>query len=70
MVTSDDEVVVPIYVGEPMRGGLGGELLAELGGEASWGEGEGFEDCAMFGILPIVGAEVGKECCAGGGGRR
>ena len=41
--------------------GLGGELFAEAGGEASWEEGEGFEDDAMFGVLPAVGAGRGGE---------
>ncbi len=68
MVIVGCEVVVPIYVGEAHAGGLGWELFAECGGVASWEEGEGFEDYAMFGILPVVGAEVGEDCGVGGGG--
>ena len=42
-------------------------MFAEAGGVASWEEGEGFEDDAMFGILPVVGAELGEDGCTFGG---
>ncbi len=58
--------MIPIDLGEAHAGGLGWELFAELGGVASWAEGEGFEDYAMFGVLPLVGAELGEDCGAGG----
>ena len=61
MVIAGCEVVVPVYVWETHAGGLGGELFAEAGGVASWEEGEGFEDDAMFGVLPAVGAGRGGE---------
>jgi hypothetical protein len=61
------EVAVPVYVGETHAGGLGRELFAEAGGVASWEEGEGFEDYAIFGIMPVVGAEACEDCGAGGG---
>jgi hypothetical protein len=46
---------------------LGWELFAEFGGGASWEQGESFEDYAMFGILPAVGAELREDGCTGGG---
>jgi hypothetical protein len=61
VVIAGGEVVIPIYVGEAHAGGLGGELLAEFGGFASWQQGESFENDAMFGILPAVGAELGGD---------
>jgi hypothetical protein len=50
--------VIPIYIGETQKGGLGGELFAEFRGLASWQRGERFENDAMLGILPAVRAEL------------
>jgi hypothetical protein len=58
--------VIPIYVGEAHAGGLGWELLAQVCGLATWEQDERFEDYAMFGILPAVGAQLSKDRCTGG----
>jgi hypothetical protein len=58
MVIAGREVVVPVYVGEAHAGGLGGELFAEFGGLPSRQQCKGFENDAMLGILPTVGAEL------------
>ena len=66
MVIAGCEVVVPVYVGETHAGGLGGELFAEFGGLPSRQQGKGFENDAMLGILPAVGAELGENVGTGG----
>jgi len=69
VVVAGCEVVVPVYVGEAHAGGLGGELLAQLCDVPSWQQREGFENDAMFGTLPAVGAELREDRwtrCAGG----
>jgi hypothetical protein len=66
VVVAGWEVVIPVYVGETHARGLGGELLAQLCGVASWQQDEGFENDTMFGILPAVRAELRENCCAGG----
>jgi hypothetical protein len=58
--------VIPIYVGETHAGGLGGKLFAQVCGLATWQQREGFEDYAMFGILPAMRAELREDRCTVG----
>jgi len=57
---------MPIYVGEAHAGGLGWELLAELGAVPSLQLRQRVEDYAMFGVLPFVGAELHQDRCPTG----
>jgi len=57
------KILFPIYVREAHAGRLGGKLFAEFACFASWQSREGFEDDAVFGILPAVRAQVRKDGC-------